>query len=70
MANDCVKTAIRNTVNCNIVVPPPGLCLDNGAMTASAGYFRYRAGHVADMTLNANPNLRLSKELWKELERQ
>ena len=70
MANECVKATIRNAVDCETHVPPPALCLDNGAMTASVGYYRYRAGHMADMTLNADPNLRLSKELWKELERQ
>jgi N6-L-threonylcarbamoyladenine synthase len=70
MANECVKSTIRNTVECETFVPPPELCLDNGAMTASAGYYRYRAGCVADMTLNPDPNLRLSAELWKELKQQ
>jgi N6-L-threonylcarbamoyladenine synthase len=60
MANACVRKTIRDTVRCDTIVPPPALCLDNGAMTAAAGYYRYRAGHMADMTLNADPNLRLS----------
>ncbi|HHW09490.1 MAG TPA: tRNA (adenosine(37)-N6)-threonylcarbamoyltransferase complex transferase subunit TsaD [Firmicutes bacterium] len=39
--------------------PPVELCTDNAAMIASAGYFRYRRGEYADLTLNAEPSLRL-----------
>ncbi len=70
MANERVKETIRSRAGCEVFAPPPELCLDNGAMTASAGYRRHLSGCVADMTLNAEPNLRLSSELWKELERQ
>jgi N6-L-threonylcarbamoyladenine synthase len=69
MANRCIREAIRDLAECETFVPPPELCLDNGAMTASAGYFRLRAGYVADMTLNADPNLPLSSDLWKSLKR-
>jgi N6-L-threonylcarbamoyladenine synthase len=34
-------------------VPPFSLCGDNGAMVAAAGYFEYRAGHLAATDLNA-----------------
>ena len=70
MANRHIKETIRNRLECDVFAPPPELCLDNGAMTSSAGYYRYAAGYVADMTLNADPNLRLSSDLWKELKRQ
>jgi N6-L-threonylcarbamoyladenine synthase len=70
MANECIKSTIRDTIRCDTFVPPPELCVDNGAMTASAGYYRYCAGHTADMTLNAEPNLPLATELWKTLKRQ
>ncbi len=66
MANACVRKTITDKVQCEIFVPPPELCLDNGAMTAAAGYHRYRAGHVADLTLNADPNLKLSENLWEK----
>jgi len=69
MANQCIRKTIRDLAECETFVPPPELCLDNGAMTASAGYFRHRAGYVADMTLNADPNLPLSSDLWKTLKR-
>lgn len=70
MANQCIRETIRDLAECETFVPPPELCLDNGAMTASAGYFRLRAGYVADMTLNADPNLPLSSDLWKTLKRE
>lgn len=35
--------------------PPIELCTDNAAMIASAGYFRWQAGDVANLYLNAEP---------------
>jgi N6-L-threonylcarbamoyladenine synthase len=39
--------------------PPPILCTDNGAMIATAGYYRYLAGDFAPWNLNAVPGLNL-----------
>jgi N6-L-threonylcarbamoyladenine synthase len=39
--------------------PPPILCTDNGAMIATAGYYRYLAGDFAPWDLNAIPGLNL-----------
>ena len=33
--------------------PSPVLCTDNAAMVACAAYYRYRAGHVSDLSLDA-----------------
>ena len=44
-----------------IYYPEPILCTDNAAMTASAGYYRYKAGVNADLTLNAIPNLKIGE---------
>lgn len=37
-----------------LTVPPISLCGDNGAMVAAAGYFEYRKGCFADVSLNAS----------------
>jgi len=39
--------------------PPPGLCTDNGAMIAAAGYRRYKLAGPSDLDINAVPYLRL-----------
>lgn len=66
IANGMVRETVGETIGKTAVfAPPPRLCVDNGAMIAAAGYHRYRAGHTADLTLNANPNLPLGSEPWK-----
>ena len=40
-----------------IYYPELGLCTDNAAMIASAGYFGFIKGERADLTLNAMPNV-------------
>ncbi len=42
-----------------IYYPEPVLCTDNAAMIASAGYYNYLSGNIADLTLNAVPNLKI-----------
>lgn len=42
-----------------LYMPPLSLCGDNAAMIAAAGYHAYAAGRFADLSLNANPALRL-----------
>ena len=43
-----------------VFVPPLSLSTDNAAMIAAAGLRRYRAGHTADWTFNAEASLVLS----------
>lgn len=42
-----------------VILPDLKLCGDNGAMIGAAAYNLYRAGHFADLTLNADPSLEL-----------
>lgn len=37
-----------------LYLPPLSLCGDNGAMIAAQGYYEYKAGHLADSSLNAS----------------
>ena len=43
-----------------VLYPPPALCTDNAAMIASAGTFRYRAGHRSGWDLDVVSNLKLA----------
>ncbi len=45
--------------NIKVYYPDLILCTDNAAMIASAGYYNYINGNIADLTLNAIPNLKL-----------
>lgn len=40
----------------NLTVPNIQYCTDNAAMIAAAGYYAYKMGRRADLTLNAKPN--------------
>lgn len=44
-----------------IQYPPLVYCTDNAAMIGSAAYYDYQKGRLADMTLNAVPNLKLNE---------
>lgn len=44
-----------------VLFPEMILCTDNAAMIGSAAYFEYLKGRVADLTLNATPNLKLGE---------
>lgn len=53
MEDECKKRGV------GFFVPSPVLCTDNGAMIASAAYFRYMQNRISGPDLNAVPNLKL-----------
>ena len=44
----------------DVLFPSRALSTDNAAMIAAAAYSRFRAGIVADTSLNADPSLTLA----------
>ena len=40
-----------------VVIPPPVLCTDNGAMIAACAYFQHQRGQVDDLSLDVDPSL-------------
>lgn len=55
-ANSKIRAALEQETmrrGVTLYAPPLNLCGDNGAMIAAQGYFEYRAGHLADQSLNA-----------------
>lgn len=53
MNEACEKEGIR------LYYPSPILCTDNAAMIGCAAYYKYKAGYVDDLTLDAIPHLPL-----------
>ena len=42
-----------------VIIPPPILCTDNGAMIAACGYFQYQRGEETGMDIDVSPGLPL-----------
>ncbi|MBQ3079361.1 MAG: tRNA (adenosine(37)-N6)-threonylcarbamoyltransferase complex transferase subunit TsaD [Clostridia bacterium] len=42
-----------------VFMPPASLCTDNAVMIASAAFYRLMKGEIAELTLNAQPSVRL-----------
>ena len=42
-----------------VIIPPPVLCTDNGAMIAACGYFKYLRGEESALDIDVNPGLPL-----------
>ena len=42
-----------------VIIPPPVLCTDNGAMIAACGYFQYQRGEESALDIDVDPGLPL-----------
>jgi N6-L-threonylcarbamoyladenine synthase len=59
-ANRALLQRVEALAQLPVVCPRPALCTDNAAMIAAAGYFRYRAGMRADLSLDVEPSLAIA----------
>jgi N6-L-threonylcarbamoyladenine synthase len=62
-ANSRLRAAFEDrarSAGIDVFFPSPALSTDNAAMIAAAAYFRFRAGELADISLNADATLKLA----------
>nr|WP_073337827.1 tRNA (adenosine(37)-N6)-threonylcarbamoyltransferase complex transferase subunit TsaD [Clostridium grantii] len=52
-----IKAGKNNNVE--VLFPEPKLCTDNAAMIGSSAYYEFKKGKIANLELNAIPNLKL-----------
>ncbi|MFH0846658.1 MAG: tRNA (adenosine(37)-N6)-threonylcarbamoyltransferase complex transferase subunit TsaD [Chloroflexota bacterium] len=58
-ANRKLAERFRRDSPIPVVIPPPILCTDNGAMIAACGYYHFQSGRVSGLDLDVVPGLRL-----------
>ncbi len=58
-ANARLRKEITKRSHLPVIIPPPILCTDNGAMIATCGYFQYKRGDQTPMNIDVNPGLPL-----------
>jgi N6-L-threonylcarbamoyladenine synthase len=58
-ANSALREGLQEASPVPVIVPPPVLCTDNGAMIAACGSYLLRQGARSGWTLDVFPNLRL-----------
>jgi N6-L-threonylcarbamoyladenine synthase len=56
-ANSALRAELVERSRAQVLVPPPALCTDNGAMIAACGYYRLLAGDVAQLDADVAPGL-------------
>ena len=58
-ANSELRRTLAERSPVPVVVPPPELCTDNGAMIAACAHYRLAAGDVAPLNLDIDPALKI-----------
>ena len=58
-ANTALRAALAQRSPAPLLVPPPALCTDNGAMIAACAYHRLQAGDIAPLDLDIASGLRI-----------
>ena len=58
-ANKALRQTMLERSPLPVLIPPLILCTDNAAMIAACGYFRFRDGKTAGLSLDVIPNLKL-----------
>jgi N6-L-threonylcarbamoyladenine synthase len=56
-ANSALRAQLAERSRMPVLVPPPALCTDNGAMIAACGYYRLQAGDTAKLDTDVAPGL-------------
>ncbi len=58
-ANTRLRQRMVDTANLPVLIPPPKLCIDNGAMIASAAWWHWERGETSGWDLDVVPSLKL-----------
>ena len=58
-ANTLLRRSLAARSPLPVLVPPPVLCTDNGAMIAACAYYRLQAGDIAALDLDVAPGLKI-----------
>lgn len=62
-ANASLREQVRARADLPVLIPPPKLCIDNGAMIASAAWWHVQRGEQSGWDLDVVPSLKLTSTL-------